>query len=702
MEKHQSAEFNKDDDDEVYEKIEAPKYVDFTVPDLPFPDDRSWFCLRVGCDQKHEEDMDPDALYRSFVLRVMAARSPNLKLHKALSRQCPRTNIKCPQSAPAKSSKNRVSRFAAITLASQQMADKRLKAHPISRLNSASNAKVKQSSVAAKALTTPRHKKHIPDPELLRSAQNPKTSVSLTKNRVVSKALIFNTPKKNERVKTSLHSHKVTELCSQMKKLEITSQQKQGRSRIVSSRYNTCNDSNKVPTSNTSKAHLRTRKLKSPAEVSLIYQGSKDGQVAESSRCLKSKTKSNLPGRKQSVPHEQIDDDTSDMEIDGKSRDGSLKGCYVTYVSGSFSNDEKPCDDKPLIIVEASENLGATSTQHEKTPVEEYPLASSSNVVALHSNSGDVGSYYEERKDFEGRVPKIQSPNVVGVENYADDKENALVSDDNRKININYSHSVTKILSKQEPHEKSQKVIRELGKRDCSASAATGTQKYKKPKPTNPKPFRLRTDERGILKEANLDSRRLHLRTPSKHLLTPSKENAKVQRLSTGTLQRRHLKETQKTEKSHEDNQIESGKRVQKQQMKIAYLKTSKSATGTKVVSTIQQNQKWEDGKDSAGKKAASSSKKAKSPFLRQPLVKNQRMASAGKGTAPLASTSQMNPIKETTSAISRSKKVVNPTDNGTTAISRATAIRSCSRGKRPATISKEPNFQSAYVPRVA
>ncbi|XP_042520891.1 uncharacterized protein LOC122094216 isoform X2 [Macadamia integrifolia] len=695
MEEHRSAEFNKDDDEEFYEKIEAPKYVDFTVPDPPLPDDRSWFCLRVGCDQKHEEDMDPDALYRSFVLRVMAARSPNIKLQKAMSRIAPHANIKCPQSAPAKSSKNRISRITAITLASQKMADKPIKSHPISRLNSASNAKAKQSSVAAKALTTPRPKRCLPGPDPLRSVQNPKTSVSLTKNRVVSKALIFHTPKKNERVKTSLHSHNpVTELCEQVKKLEIN-KQKQGRSRVVSSRYN---NSNNVPTSNTSKAHLRPRKLRIQAEVSFISQGSKDGKVAKSSRCLKSKTKSNLPICNQSLSHERIDDDNSDMEIDGKSRDGSLE---ASSGSGSSGNDEKTGHDKPLMIVKALENLGATSTQDEKTPIGENPLASSSNVADLISTSEDGGSNYEEKKDLEVGFPKHQTPNVAGVENYttgSDDKENALLSDDNREININNSHSKMKTLSKHEAHERSQKVIRELSKRDCSTAAATA-QKYKKTKPTNPKPFRLRTDERGILKEANLD-RRLHL-------LAPSKENPAVQRLSTGRLQRRHLTETQKTEKSHEGNQTESGKRVKK--LKNVYLKTPKCATETKVVSTIQKSQKtlklmtpqWDDGKERAGKKAECSLKKAKSPFPRPQLVKPQRMASASKATVPLASTSQLSTKKETSSAISRPRDVVEPTDNGNTnTISKVKAIRSCSRGKRPATIPKEPNFQSIHVPK--
>ena len=39
---------NGGEDDEFYDKIEAPKFVDFTVPDHYSPDDHYWFCLRVG------------------------------------------------------------------------------------------------------------------------------------------------------------------------------------------------------------------------------------------------------------------------------------------------------------------------------------------------------------------------------------------------------------------------------------------------------------------------------------------------------------------------------------------------------------------------------------------------------------------------------------------------------------------------------
>ena len=37
-----------DSGEDFYEMIEAPKFVDFTVPDPYIPDDHYWFCSRVG------------------------------------------------------------------------------------------------------------------------------------------------------------------------------------------------------------------------------------------------------------------------------------------------------------------------------------------------------------------------------------------------------------------------------------------------------------------------------------------------------------------------------------------------------------------------------------------------------------------------------------------------------------------------------
>lgn len=81
------------DDALFYEDIQAPKFVDLTAPDAGRPDDDpAWFCLRVGCEQGHEQ-VDPEALDRSFFMRVMAARSPNLRGYRRLSTG--RTRARC-------------------------------------------------------------------------------------------------------------------------------------------------------------------------------------------------------------------------------------------------------------------------------------------------------------------------------------------------------------------------------------------------------------------------------------------------------------------------------------------------------------------------------------------------------------------------------------------------------------------------------
>ncbi|KAG4945474.1 hypothetical protein JHK87_041481 [Glycine soja] len=143
-------------DDDIYENIEAPKFVDLTAPDSRRPDDdRHWFCFRVGCDQKHEQELDSEAIYKNFVLRVMAARSPNVRLRKALNRREASANLKCPLTAPAKS---RVSRTDFISSLSHKMTDNNVKVKPLS-----------------KALTTPRnHQKKVSNVEQFRSVQSKK------------------------------------------------------------------------------------------------------------------------------------------------------------------------------------------------------------------------------------------------------------------------------------------------------------------------------------------------------------------------------------------------------------------------------------------------------------------------------------------------------------------------------------------------
>ncbi|CAL5329477.1 unnamed protein product [Camellia sinensis] len=146
-----------------------------------------------GCDQKHEDEMDPEAISKNFVLQVMAARSPNIRLHKALNKKASSVNEKCPLSGPAKPSTSRISRLAVISSFSQKMGDARGKVKQLlSKLSSTPNPKVKQ--VAAKYLTTPRNKNCLPSLNSFRSVQNLKpTNIAEPKNRTVAKALVLRT-----------------------------------------------------------------------------------------------------------------------------------------------------------------------------------------------------------------------------------------------------------------------------------------------------------------------------------------------------------------------------------------------------------------------------------------------------------------------------------------------------------------------------
>ncbi|KAK9146787.1 hypothetical protein Sjap_006690 [Stephania japonica] len=79
--------------DEIYENIQAPMFFDFTCPEPPLLDeDRSWFCVSIGCNQQHEE-IDHDALLESFRLRVLEVRRPNLLLPKAQSIANSKANV---------------------------------------------------------------------------------------------------------------------------------------------------------------------------------------------------------------------------------------------------------------------------------------------------------------------------------------------------------------------------------------------------------------------------------------------------------------------------------------------------------------------------------------------------------------------------------------------------------------------------------
>ncbi|CAN0880150.1 hypothetical protein LINGRAHAP2_LOCUS13494 [Linum grandiflorum] len=273
-------------EEDFYEQIEAPKYTDLTQPDpRRSGDDRYWFCLRVGCDQKHEEEMDSEAIYKNFVLRVMAARSPNVRLRKALcNRDKSSSNLRCPQTVPAKPSRPRMARLALISSISKKLVDNntvKVKKPLVTKQNTTPNVKAKQPSSLGKALTTPRNRRPVyQDPAAFRSVRNPKaatTALGLPKKREVAKTLMFDSPKKQQaRTRTPPNEMDgVKTLCGGMKKLEITD----GKKQVMRSK--------KVP--------FRGREVKSRVYDGLHTPIKVCKQAGGSSKCLEEKNKVRTP-----------------------------------------------------------------------------------------------------------------------------------------------------------------------------------------------------------------------------------------------------------------------------------------------------------------------------------------------------------------------------------------------------------------------
>ncbi|KAF9601491.1 hypothetical protein IFM89_020258 [Coptis chinensis] len=746
---------NEDDyDDEVYEKIEAPKYVDLTRPDhFLLPDDRSWFCSRIGesqssmsffficrllrCDQNHE-DVDPDALYKSFVLRVMAARSPNLRLRKALTRQVPSQYMKCPNSAPAKPSKPRVCRFTAMTRVSQKMVDVKVKVRPISKVNLTPNAKPKDYSAAGKALTTPRVKKCIPSSDPFRSVQNPKTTDAMTKSKVVAKTLVFTTPKKNERQKPSLESEiPMTEICDGMKKLEINSQRKKLSQNSGKPLKCTGSRPNKsVTASGLSTSKLNSQKAKGRVKDSVDVKTKGDKPL----RPKKSKSTNNAQKLSCQRTHSIAN---SDMEIEVELRNGSFDFCTASGTSRSNEGNRNEVQSEIVMTVAGvmitaqeehlpaletsliGENVQTVSNNDNESLSSSYgkdpPEFQSSNLGGgslqpqVLNEVGDIDGVKgdeEHRRGLEVKVSEVsedvlvpRTSNGAGFEGesiHVDDKENALASDDNRISSLNSDSSQRNVL--QHVDQENQKKVNGAhgkGLKGNSTVATSGSLggKYKKAKPTNPKPFRLRTDERGILREANLERR---------HLSAPLKETKHVLRNPDESTQRKHTNERKVVSHgqhrqeitSQESNQSELDKRRQKiqpHQTRPAYLKTSKLVVEPKTASSSTLRKKKLECMEKATERREC--QPTKSQMLRQQPIRPKRGTGLKKTTLSFVASRRLSVIKETMSTISRPRATKSRSkDTSSAAVS--SAGRSSSQGKRPVTIPKEPNFHKIHTPK--
>ncbi|KAG4160386.1 hypothetical protein ERO13_D02G234300v2 [Gossypium hirsutum] len=569
--------------DEFYEKIEAPKFVDLAAPDRcrTENDDRYWFCLRVGCDQKHEEEMDPEEIYKNFVLRVMAARSPSVGLRKALCRRDSRLKLECPRTVPAKSSKSRVSRLAMISSISTKMGEAKVKVK-----QSSTTPNVKKATAAkqpsTKALTTPRNKKGVSNPGTFRSVRNPKpTTVEVPKDRVVAKALVFHSPKKAVKLKKSVEwSSSLRRICSGMKKLEITDGSKKNALG--------CNKPLAAP-----RKQLRGREVKSRVYDSLHCQNQKTQEVKSINRLKKKKNENELPLSEAALGRQQDEQDTID------------------------STSKNPSD----ILEQAT---GPSRSSHEEN-IEPCPK---DNEIP-EATEGD-----DDKENAMASNIRVSESKVMEIDN---NKENYAASDENRKLDCDTG----KLMN--ETHKNIQKVAKVISKTmKENSTAVKGAQgmNYRKPKLTNPKPFRLRTDERGILKEANLEK---------KHLQAPEGDNESDTR-------------------THKD---------QTQTIKTSSLMKPKGSMERKI-STIPQ------------KRTAPMHQKA-----------TQKSEGGSEKTRPRVvaalSRKKLGAIKEMSPTMARPLKgTSDPNKNGTSLTKKA----SSSQRRRHTTIPKEPNFHSLHAPK--
>ncbi|XP_057541394.1 uncharacterized protein LOC130820142 isoform X2 [Amaranthus tricolor] len=521
-EKFQLVSSTEFEEEEFYEEIEAPKFVDFTLPDHFCPDDRFWFCSRVGCDRRHEKEMDSEAINKNFVLRVMAARSPNVLFQRAITRKPLSDYKKCPVSAPPKSSKSRLPRLAIVSSSISKKLfhnDKKGK-----QKLPASTPNVRVKHVAAKYMTSPRMKKgSSPKGNAFRSVRNAKkSSISLPKSKVMAKALVFNSPKK------AALGKKNTLMCKQSK--DCTSERKKLSTPITK----LCEGVKNLQI-NTQKKGVIQKKLPfdGSREKPSSYMAQTRENEAKSSRSVKSKTKLN-----HKKLYDKLSDDSSDMEIDEKSRPGETSsserpttGCETFVVLSAISQKseiDSGLDSDSKISVE--ENFMAIPESNEaeqhkdvieddvknQNPDSEMNSGSEPvSKVSAEENTTVIQELYADEKENGNTIAAVlKNKNSRKREQKDnDEKENVRNTDNIRNLNSNSKNRTPmepKVNTKQF-QQKQDKILKE----NCPARSGTQTLKNRKLKPTNPKPFRLRTDERGVLKEATLERKATYFENSS-------------------------------------------------------------------------------------------------------------------------------------------------------------------------------------------
>ncbi|KAL8242453.1 hypothetical protein R6Q59_012755 [Mikania micrantha] len=738
-------------DEEFYEMIEAPKFVDFTKPYTVRTDDCYWFCSRVGCDRKHEEEINPEEISKNFVLRVLAARSPNIKLRRALNRE--HSSIKCPLSAPAKPSKPRIPRFATGSLISDKNGDPQRKIGPCSKVGS--TPVPKSRPVAAKYMTTPRNKMCHPNPNAFRSVQNSKTTtVDVPKSRSIAKALVFHSPKKVVVLKKSVELHTpLTKICEGMKRLGISSQKKtlkgslskpkkpenetrrqlknvvvlkksvelhtpltkicEGMKRLViASQKKTLKGSMSKPkkpeTEESSRRQLKicrsekkskdlvpSKATKTKNKKTPVYKcQSLDEQVVD---VKLSDTSASEFSKKEDSHHHETSDASNSHVLRAKMNDlSSTKAKEIIAIAEHHSNEVKiGFEMNDLSNIEDKENMAsaednskeiiASAENHSNEVKIEFQLNDLSNIedkermVSAEDNSKEIIASAENHsnevkiefqsndlsniEDKENMVSaKDNSKEIIAsAENHSnevkiafqlndlsniEDKENMVSAEDNsNEVEIGFGSEQIddgkeNALNPQDNRSNNQplgdkNLSKEMHKKNkVIQTAGPGVTKCKKPKPTSIKPFRLRTDERGILKEAILE-KKLHVPTPEKVV--------------------------------------------------------TKDTSVLKMTYRIPKNEKFSTSKNCEKEPVLNTARTKRTESTQQRSMTSLKTRSQRKVKMP---GQQISVIDEKSSKLPSNVMVE---ANKSRAVS---AARSTSRGKLHVTVPKEPNFHTSHLPR--
>lgn len=278
----------------------------------------------------------------------------------------------------------------------------------------------------------------------------------MPKTRVLAKALVFHSPKKSVKFKTSTElKTPVRKLCAARSKLELASGKKQtlesktpmGKLCVAMSKLEIASGKKQaLPLGATSRKQFRAREVKSRVYDSLNSHNHK-GQEAKSLKNVKRKKREKDLEIKQSCKDNK--DGSSDMEIDEKrARGGSLEGCSQ---SGGFNDGETngnaeclktvktsklPSDEHPVeALLETSREDLSTLPSSEERPSEN----SDQTITNDSSDQAEKTKSCEEKEnrtedgendDKENSFPFDDKEN--DGENESAEKENASASDGNR------------------------------------------------------------------------------------------------------------------------------------------------------------------------------------------------------------------------------------------------------------------------------